>query len=566
MGQSFLPEFMIPQVKTMRLINKTIGECLQERALLGRARTAVTMGGFRCTYEQLNRFSDFLAVRMSGEGIGKGTHVGIWSINSPGWVATFLALTKIGAVPVLVNTCFQDAEITRILNYADVEVLYYGEGGESVVRRNLIERIREQTPKVRRFLPIDEKEAEALVCEKSFAPAVLLPESRQELDERKKNVRPEDPACMIFTSGTTSFSKGVLLSHYSLVNNALAMVRAMHWGPKDRMCLTVPLFHCFGVTAGILACLLSGAEMDLLPCFQTGGVWNVLEQKRCTILNGVPSMFLALIRKTEHRGRHADSLRSGIIAGSTVSPEEYMEICGRFPHMRLQPSYGQTETSPCVTIAGWDDPTETKKSSAGRLIGHVEARIADIGTGSMLVPGCNGEIQVKGYNVMLGYYKLPEATASAFTPDGWLRTGDIGHFDESGELSVTGRLKEIIIRGGENISPREIEDVIRELPCVERVKVVGIPAEVLQEEIAACVIPRPGYEIDWDEILDYLKPRLARYKIPAYLLEFDGFPVNACGKIDLRALRSQAEAMAKRKGRVSCGRGRQGVDQSCRRA
>ena len=548
----------------MCLISKTIGECLQERAQLDGKRTAVEMGGFRSTFEQLDEFSDLLAARMSGEGIGKGTHVGIWSTNSPGWVFTFLALTKIGAVPVLINTCFQDAEMARILNYADVEVLYYGAGCKSVVYREMIERIRDQTPNVRRFLPIEENLA---------SPAAVL-ENREELKEKKRNVKPEDPACMIFTSGTTSFAKGVLLSHYSLVNNALAMARAMHWGPEDKMCLTVPLFHCFGVTAGIVACLLSGAAMDLVPYFQTNDVWNELEKKHCTILNGVPSMFLALIRKPEHQARRADSLKSGIIAGSPVLPEEYEEICGRFSGMHLQPSYGQTETSPCVTIADWDEPAKTKGGSSGRLIAHVDARIADIASGNVLEPGRDGEIQVKGYNVMLGYYKLPEATAAAFTPDGWLRTGDIGHFTEAGELSVTGRLKEIIIRGGENISPREIENVIQKLPCVEQVRVVGVPAEVLQEEIAACIIPRRGYEIDGCRILDFLKPRLARYKIPAYILKFDSFPVNACGKIDLRALQSAAAAMTRGKSRVSNGCARteenlkdtRGMDRSFRRA
>jgi fatty-acyl-CoA synthase len=530
----------------MELIRKTIGECLEERARLSGRRPAVEGAGFRCTFEQLDQFSDFLAVRMSTYGIGKGTHVGIWSANSPQWVLTFLALEKIGAIPVLINTSYQEEEVKRTLNYADVEILYYGSGYKTTLYKDLLARIKEETPKVRRSIPMDSGEAGIWFRDGGFLSAVCSPEDLMKLETKKREIKPEDPACMIFTSGTTSFAKGVLLSHYSLVNNSRAMVRAMHWKDDDKMCLTVPMFHCFGVTAGILPCLLSGAEMKVLPYFKTADVWNTLEQKHCTILSGVPSMFLAMVRKPEHMCRCADSLRSGIIAGSAVTQEEYAEICGRFPRMRLQPSYGQTETSPCVTIADWEAPLKGKGASAGKVIDHVSARIAEIGTGRVLGPGRDGEIQVKGYNVMLGYYKLPEVTADAFTSDGWLRTGDIGNFDESGALHVTGRLKEMIIRGGENISPKEIEKVIKKLSWVEQVKVVGVPAEVLQEEIAACIVPKPGCAVDREGLLEFLRPRLARYKVPAYILKFDAFPMNASGKIELKSLKSQAAAMAQK--------------------
>nr|WP_319487274.1 class I adenylate-forming enzyme family protein [uncultured Caproiciproducens sp.] len=534
----------------MDLISKTISECLKERVNISGKRTAIEMDDWSCTFEQLDRFSNILAIQMGKYGIGKGTHVGIWSVNSPNWVSTFLALTKIGAIPVLVNTCFKEEEVTQILNYADVEVLYYGAGYKTIVFEDLIARIRNKTPKVRHFVHIDAKEAGTWINEDDFGREMNSPKALAELEQKKKKIKPTDTACMIFTSGTTSFPKGVLLSHHSLVNNSLAMIRAMHWNEFDKMCITVPMFHCFGVTAGIIACLLSGAEMDLLPYFKTSAVWDALEKGNCTILNGVPSMFLALIRKPEYQDRRANGLKSGIIAGSPVTPEEYMEICGRFPNMHLQPSYGQSETSPCVTIANWDDPSGKKSKSAGRLIDHVNARIADMSTGSVLEQGGDGEIQVKGYNVMLGYYQLPEATAKAFTSDGWLKTGDIGHFDKNGELHITGRLKEMIIRGGENISPEEIERVIKKLNWVEQVKVVGIPADVLQEEIAACVISKQGCKLNKSEFFDFLKPRLAHYKVPAYLLGFDSFPVNASGKVELKNLKSKAAAMVKEGKRI----------------
>ena len=524
----------------MELIKKTIGECVKERARISGKQIAIETDRWRCTFEQMDQFSDLLVIRMGTYGIKKGTHVGIWSANSPQWVFTFLALVKIGAVPVLINTSYRDEEVERVLNYADVEVLYYGSGSKSIVYKDLLARIKDRTPAVKRIVPMDDEESEMWY---QNVGAACPPEAFKELEKKEKTVVPADTACMIFTSGTTSFAKGVLLSHYSLVNNSRAMVEAMHWGDSDKMCLTVPMFHCFGVTAGILPCLLSGAEMIVLPCFKTADVWSALEREQCTILSGVPSMFLAIVRKPEHKNRRADSLRSGIIAGSAVSPEEYAEICERFPQMHLQPSYGQTETSPCVTIADWDSSREHKGRSAGRLIDHVSARIANADTGRELGPGCDGEIQVKGYNVMRGYYKLPEAAAAAFTTGGWLKTGDVGHFDSGGELHVTGRLKEMIIRGGENISPKEIEQVIRKIDWVEQVKVVGVPAEVLQEEIAACVIPKPGCMVDKGELLDFVRQRLARYKVPAYILKFNSFPMNASGKIRLKDLKSEAEAM-----------------------
>ncbi|MFU0833577.1 MAG: Long-chain-fatty-acid--CoA ligase [Oscillospiraceae bacterium] len=527
----------------MDLIHKTIGECLRERAILSGESTAISMGSWSCTYAQMNKITDLLALQMNQYGIKKGTHVGIWSVNTPNWVFTFLALTKIGAIPVLINTCYKDMEVARVLNYADVEVLYYDAGCNTVHYEDIIARIRDNVPGVRHFIHMDTKQNGTWMEETDFDDKVKSPDALRELECAQKEVVPEDTACIIFTSGTSSFAKGVCLNHYNLVNNALAMVEAMHWTCEDKMCIVVPLFHCFGTTAGILACLMSGAEMVLLPRFKTSTVWNELEKGRCTILNGVPSMFLALIRKKEHLHRHAGNLKSGIIAGSPISQAEYLEICDRFPHMHLQPSYGQTETSPCVTIANWDDSIDRKSKCAGSPIEHVKVRIADINSGKVLETNHNGEIQVQGYNVMCGYYKLPEITAKAFTSDGWLRTGDIGFIDENGDLHVTGRLKEMIIRGGENISPNEIESVIQECSWVDQVKVVGVPADVLQEEIAACIVPKPGCTIQKEELLTFLKSKLARYKVPTYLLKFDSFPTTASGKIQLEAVKSMAAEM-----------------------
>lgn len=515
----------------MELINKTIGQCLHERAAAGGAHLSVETEDWSCSYSRLDALSDLLAVRMGRLGIREGTHVGIWSANSPHWVMTFLALTKIGAVPVLINTCYKKDELRRILEYSDVELLFYGAGYKASGYEEIISQIRAGMPGIRHFIPMDGE---------MFTEGTCTPGETGWLREQEDRIGSEHPACMIFTSGTTSLPKGVVLTHYNLVNNAKALVAAMGWGPEDKMCVTVPMFHCFGITAGIVACILGGMSMYLVPYFKTAPVWSAIEEYRCTILNGVPSMFMAMIRKTGYKGRIGLGVRSGIIAGSPFTREEYLEICGHFPEMHLQPSYGQTETSPCVTIADWDEPVEKKAVSVGKVIEHVQVRIADVETGEILGPDMDGEIQVKGYNVMSGYYKRPGANEKAFTGDGWLRTGDIGRFGEDGELRVTGRLKEMIIRAGENISPYEIEQVIRELDWIDSVKVVGVPAQVLQEEIAACIVPKPGYQADKEALMAHLEPRLARYKQPAYILEFSELPMNASGKVELQVLKQTA--------------------------
>ena len=532
----------------MELTKKTIGQCLKDRAEQSGGHAAIEMGKWSCTYRRMDQITDYLAAHMNRKyGIHKGTHVGIWSVNSPNWVFTFFALAKIGAVPILINTCYQQDEVKGILNYSDVEVLYYGSGYKGIVYDDIVAGIREETPKVRHFIHIDEKEGGTWMEEDSFSARDTSQESQERLAEIRNQVQAEDPACMIFTSGTTSLPKGVVLTHYNLVNNSRAIALAMGWNQEDKMCITVPLFHCFGITAGILACMQAGASMYLIPYFKTAMVWDAIEKSCCTILNGVPSMFLALIRKPQYKERKADTLRSGIIAGSPVSRDELKEICGRFPNMHLRPSYGQTETSPCVSIADWDESNEEKSVSAGRVNEHIKVRICSLETGEPVEGHEDGEIQVQGYNVMEGYYKLPQANEKAFTPDGWLRTGDIGHLDSRGEIHITGRLKEMIIRAGENISPQEIEGVIRQLKWVCSVKVIGIPAEVLQEEIAACIVPVPGCQVDEEELLRYLKPRLAHYKIPAYVLKFDKFPMNASGKIHLKRLKKMAVEMVRQK-------------------
>lgn len=305
----------------MEQIRKTIGSCLHERALSDPDVTALIMGDWKCSYGELDRTTDLLALRMKEKyGIGRGTHVGICGINSPNWVITFFAAARLGAVPVLINTCLKEAEILGILDQADVEVLCCGTGHNHDTYSEMIGHIKKENSRVRHFVSIRENEAGEW-----FSPA-SFPEQDGAGTISAEAADPEEAVCMIFTSGTSSRPKGVLLSHTSILTNARTMVAAMHWEKNNRMCIAVPMFHCFGITAGIIACMMCGAEMYLMPYFSTSAVWEALETGHCNILNGVPSMFLAMIRKEQYQNRTGKNVKSGIIAGSAIIPAEYAEI------------------------------------------------------------------------------------------------------------------------------------------------------------------------------------------------------------------------------------------------
>ena len=515
----------------MSLVSKTIGTILRERAEKTPDCPGIGYRDYLYSWKEMDEISDFLAVRYLELGIRKGSHAAIWSVNSPNWVFCFFALLKIGAAAVLVNTCYKENELEGILRDNDIEYLFHGYGCKSTVYEDLLKKIPvENLPYLKKIVPLEEDPANKWYQRAGF-PLELSGREKKKLDERKAEVMPEDTACIMFTSGTTSRPKGVMLSHFSLVNNSAEIARQMHWSQKDKLCISVPLFHCFGITAGILACLHSGAQAHLLKYYKTIEVLEQVEKHKCTVLNGVPTMFLALLHNQCRSQYDISSLKSGIIAGSPILPAEYEEICRELNMEHLQVSYGQTEASPCIAISDYEDPVKKKAVTAGRLISDVELSFQ------------KGEILVRGYNVMQGYYKRLEETRKAVDPDGWLHTGDIGYMDEKGYLHVTGRLKEMIIRAGENISPAEIENCISELPEVNEVKVVGIPAKVLQEEIAACIIPKEGTVIEAEAVRAYVKSRLSDYKVPKYVLTFESFPINASGKVVLKDLRVQAGEM-----------------------
>ncbi len=535
----------------MELINKTIGMCLADRVKKTPGRIALETERRNYSWRELDEVSDYMAVRMHNLGIGQGTHVGIWSTNTTNWVLTFLALQKLGAVAVLLNTCYCEEELKNIIEYADVQYVYYGKGYKKVVYEDIVANLRPAMEgRVRAWIVMKpESEEGGWMTAETFTGEEKSEAAMEQLAGWKAAVKPSDTAAMLFTSGTTASPKGVMLSHYNLVNSSLETCEHMKWGEgdpdpevgaRDKMLIAVPMFHCFGITSSLLSSIHRGFVMHLIEYYKSIMVMSTVEKYRCTLLNGVPSMFLAMIRNRDFAKYDLSSLRRGIIAGSSISQEEYMQIRREIPGLKLHSSYGQTETSPCVSIGDIEDTDEENARAAGRVVENCHVRIVDIQSGQVLPVGGAGEIQVRGYNVMQGYYKMPEATAAAIQPDGWLHTGDLGWLDERNFLYVTGRLKEIIIRGGENISPSEIENAIKQFPAVENVKVVGVPAEVLQEQIAACITVKAGTKLERQALLDFLKGKLAYYKMPEYVLIFEELPMNASSKILLGELKAQA--------------------------
>lgn len=531
----------------MSLVSKTIGTCLHERAEAMPDLQGIGYRDYWYSWKDVDEISDFLAVRYWKMGIRHGVHAATWSVNSPNLVFCLFALWKIGAVSVLVNTCYKEQEIEDILRDNDVEYLFYGYGCKSTCYKDMLSRVPlESLPVFKEAIELEENPLDKWYRRENF-PAVLSEEDRQLLKQAESSVKPEDTACILFTSGTTSKPKGVMLSHFSLINNSAEIVKKMRWNSDDKICISVPMFHCFGITAGILSCLNSGAAGHLLKYYKTLEVLDQVQKYKCTVLNGVPTMFLAMLRNKNRQDYDISSLHGGVIAGSAILPAEYLEICKQLQLEKLQVSYGQTESAPCVTISAYDDTLERKSVTAGKKIEDIELEIRDIVTGEWAQTGQAGEILTRGYHVMQGYYNRPEETEKTIDSEGWLHTGDIGYLDEDGYLHVTGRMKEMIIRGGENISPAEIENCIIEMPEVEEVKVVGIPAEVLQEEIVACIIPKEGVVLDSEKVTAYVKSRLSDYKVPKYVLTFQSFPINASGKILVKDLKVQVGEMIKLK-------------------
>ncbi|QSV44509.1 AMP-binding protein [Geobacter benzoatilyticus] len=506
----------------------------------------------RYSYRQFNDVCRQVAKGLLKLGIKKGDHVAIWADNVPEWVILQFATAKIGVVLVTVNTAYKSAELEYLLQQSDSNTLfmirswkdtdYVATLHEVVPELDAAQDGVVSTPKLpflKRVVFIGkETPAGFLNFERIVELGKDVPDSELAAVEATLDVH--DVINMQYTSGTTGFPKGVMLTHYNLVNNGFQIGECMKFTDKDRLCITVPFFHCFGSVLAVMASVTHGTTMVPVELFDPLKVLRTVQAERCTALHGVPTMFIAELEHPEFSTFDLSSLRTGIMAGSVCPIEVMKRVVKDMNLTEITSVYGQTESSPGITQSRTDDPVELRVATVGRALPGAEVKIVDIETGAALPPGKQGELCARGYMVMKGYYKMPEETAKVIDSDGWLHTGDLAVMDENGYCKITGRIKQMIIRGGENIYPKEIEEYLYTHPKISDVQVYGVPDRKYGEQVMAAVILKKGVEMTEDEIRDYCRGKIANYKIPKYVKFVEGYPMTASGKIQKFKLREMA--------------------------
>lgn len=512
----------------MELVKTTIGELLENMAIKSPDNIFLKHNDENFTFREINEITKVYARVLYSQGFRKNDRIGIFGVNSISWVLSYFAIQKLGATAVLINSCYKEKELIDCITMTDMKAILYTKLCDGSTYDEIVSGVRKNysTSKVKMY-NVERSFSEWMNMTKRFSKKLLDFECKVDCD---------DISTILFTSGTTNACKGVMLTHFSMVNNAREVSRSMRWGKEDTMCLVVPLFHCFGITVSLLSSLVCSMKISILDRYKTLEVLKVIQRDKCSVLNGVPSMFLAMIRNKEFQNYDISSLKSGIIAGSPIFENEYREICLKLGNIKLQPSYGMTEASPCVAIADYEDSIDTKSITAGKVVEHVQIKIVDIDTKKELGTGEIGEIFVKGYNITKGYLTNDKVVCDAVQKDGWLKSGDLGFIDKDGYLRISGRRKNLIIRGGENISPTEIENYIKKYRQDIEVLVMGVKSEVIQEEIVACIEGK-WLEEKEDDIREFLKKNISRYKVPKYFLFFEKFPRTATGKVDEKAIR-----------------------------
>lgn len=532
----------------------TIGNMLDDTASKYQEKEALVYHerGLRYTFGEFQAICNQAARGFMSLGIQKGDNIAIWATNVPEWVISQFATAKMGGVLVTVNTSYRVHELEYLLRQSQSTTLLLM---DSYRDANYLAMIQEICPELQTCEP-GALQSKRLPHLKNviylgnerqpgmFSWSDLLERASRVTEEermaRQATLSPDDVINMQYTSGTTGFPKGVMLSHVNIVNNAIKVAECQRLGLEDKVCIPVPFFHCFGCVMGTLACVATGATMVPVIAFDPGVVLAVVEAERCTALYGVPTMFIAELNHPTFAERDLSSLRTGIMAGSLCPIEVMKKVVDQMGIRDITIAYGQTEASPVITQTVPEDSLERKVSTVGRLHAEVEAKIIDPATGDILPPGVQGELCTRGYLVMKGYYNMPEETVKAIDHEGWLHTGDLATVDEEGYYQITGRLKDMIIRGGENIYPREVEEFLYTHPKVLDVQIVGIPDAKYGEQVLACIRVKPNETLSEDEVRDYCEGKIAHYKIPRYIQFVDEYPMTASGKIQKFKLREQA--------------------------
>ncbi|MBU0946800.1 MAG: AMP-binding protein [Proteobacteria bacterium] len=514
----------------------------------------------RLHYSEFNAQVDLLACGLLAIGVARGAKIGIWSTNNVQWLLVQLACARVGAVLVNINPAYTGAELAFALELAEVEILFlipkfrqndYIQTLLQILPGAILYQSTEINtpilPKLRTLALYDPNDP--LTTSRPTPGFLLWQEvieagkgiSKQALQRRQSSQSPHDPANIQFTSGTTGRPKAVTLSHHNIVNNAWFTAETMRFTSKDRLCVPVPFYHCFGTVLASLLCFCRGACLVIpSPHFDAEAVLLAIERESCTAVHGVPTMFIAELDHPDFSKYTLSSLRTGIMAGAPCPPTLMQRVIKEMHCSQILIGYGETEASPLTHLTEPDDTFQHRTETVGRNLPHQEVKVVDTGTDVLVKPGITGEICFRGYHLMLGYYRDPEATAKAIDPKGWLHSGDLGAMDNEGYLRITGRLKDMIIRGGENIYPREIEECLYTHPGIAEAAVFAVPDPYWGEEIAAWIKLHPGNKISHEELRTFLRKQLAHFKVPHYIKFVDTFPMTVTGKLQKFKMRKIA--------------------------
>ena len=532
----------------------TIGDLLDKMADDYPKQDAVlyTDRPFRKTYSEFRDLCNKVAKGFLAMGIKKGDHVAIWATNYPEWLLTMFATAKIGAVMVTVNTNYKIFELEYLLKQSDSTTLVMTDGFKDSDYVGIVNKMYpelkdvepgkvniENLPFLKNIIHVGSKRQKGMFqWEDLYKLAETV--SDETLSEIQAGLDPHDVINMQYTSGTTGFPKGVMLTHYNIINDGRFIGDCMKFSTADKLCIPVPFFHCFGCVLAVLACVTHGTTMVPIEYFQPLPVMRALQQEKCTAVHGVPTMFIPMLEHPEFNNFDFSTMRTGIMAGSPCPVAIMQQVIDKMNMSEITIAYGLTEASPVCTQTRTDDSLERRVATIGRALPHIECKVVDPETGEEVPINTPGEFMARGFNIMKGYYKMPEATAQAITEDGWLHSGDLASVDENGYYKITGRIKDMIIRGGENIYPKEIEEFIYTHPSVSDVQVIGVPSVAYGEEIMAWVIIKEGCALTEDELKEFVRGNMARHKVPKYIKFVEGFPVTASGKIQKYKMREQA--------------------------
>ncbi len=529
----------------MELLDKTLGDWLEYWAEKQPDHQFIVYSdrGLSFTYKEFNERVNALAKGLMAIGVKKDSHVGIWATNVPDWNTFLFATAKIGAVLVTVNTNYKQHELEYLVDNSDLHTLCITDGtfdsDYAAMAYKMAPEFKtqqrgyvncEKFPHLKNIVYVGQEKKRGMY---NTAELLLLGSTKSDdiLVEARKHFDCHDVCNMQYTSGTTGFPKGVMLSHHNISNNGYSIGQCMHFSTKDRVCLPVPLFHCFGIVLGMMAVVTNGATAVLLEKFDPLVVLASIHKEKCTAVYGVPTMFIAELHHPMFDMFDMSSLRTGIMAGSLCPQWLMEEVVEKMNMTEITSVYGLTETSPGMTQSHADDSFEVKTSTVGRPLPHIDVKVINPDTLEECAVGEQGEMCCKGYNLMKGYYKNPKATEEIIDKNGYLHSGDLGIMDETGNFRITGRIKDMIIRGGENIYPREIEEFLYQMPEIKDVQVAAVPSKKYGEQVGAFIILKDGQSLQQSDIQEFCKGKISRHKIPKFVFFVDQFPLTGSGKI-----------------------------------